>query len=201
MKDFLSVIRTRRSYYGIQNTSPISEERIIELVQEATRHTPSSFHMQGARVVVLFGREHKRLWKLTEDALRKVVPAGKFSSTEKKLASFAAGYGTVLYFDDTAVTDSFGEKFSMYRENFPIWAQQGNGMLQFAVWNLLEAEGLGASLQHYNPLIDEAVRDAWNLPASWKLIAQMPFGEPTAQPGEKTFVPIEERVKVFGQAE
>lgn len=200
MKDFLSAIRDRRSYYGISSASPISDARVVELVQEAVRHAPSSFNMQGARAVVLFGDMHQRLWKLAEDALRKVVPADKFAPTEKKLASFAVGHGTVLFFDDTAVTDSFGEKFSLYKENFPVWAQQANGMLQFAVWNLLESEGLGASLQHYNPLIDESVREAWGLPESWKLIAQMPFGSPTAQPGEKTFVPMEERVKVFGQA-
>lgn len=70
-------------------------------------------------------------------------------------------------------------------------------MLQFAVWTLLELEGLGASLQHYNPLIDEAVKAEWNMPEGWRLIAQMPFGNPTAEPGEKDFQPIEERVKVF----
>jgi predicted oxidoreductase (fatty acid repression mutant protein) len=52
-------------------------------------------------------------------------------------------------------------------------------------------------LQHYNPLIDEKVKKTWNLPASWKLIAQMPFGKPTDQPGEKEFQPLEERVKFF----
>lgn len=26
-------------------------------------------------------------------------------------------------------------------------------MIQFAVWTALETEGLGASLQHYNPII------------------------------------------------
>ena len=26
---------------------------------------------------------------------------------------------------------------------------------QFAVWNVLAEQGIGASLQHYNPIIDE----------------------------------------------
>ena len=30
-------------------------------------------------------------------------------------------------------------------------------MLQLVVWTALEAEGLGATLQHYNPLIDDEV--------------------------------------------
>jgi predicted oxidoreductase (fatty acid repression mutant protein) len=58
-------------------------------------------------------------------------------------------------------------------------------------------EGLGASLQHYNPIIDEAVKKQWNLPADWELIAQMPFGKPTAAAGEKQFLPLEDRVKIF----
>ena len=68
---------------------------------------------------------------------------------------------------------------------------------QLGVWTLLEEEGFGASLQHYNPLIDEAVQVQWNLPASWKLIAEMPFGIPVQGPGEKEFKPLDERFKVF----
>ncbi|PFY14456.1 nitroreductase, partial [Bacillus toyonensis] len=47
----------------------------------------------------------------------------------------------------------------------------------------------------YNPLIDDEVKQEWNVLANWKLIAQMPFGNPTATPGEKEFQPLEERVK------
>ncbi|MNU09462.1 hypothetical protein D3C72_2560420 [compost metagenome] len=65
------------------------------------------------------------------------------------------------------------------------------------MWTALEEEGLGASLQHYNPLIDEHVKNEWKLPENWKLIAQMPFGAPTFEPGDKEFQPIEERVKSF----
>jgi predicted oxidoreductase (fatty acid repression mutant protein) len=70
-------------------------------------------------------------------------------------------------------------------------------MHQFVIWTALEAEGLGASLQHYNPLIDEAVRKQWNLPESWQLIAQMPFGKVLAPAGEKEFGKIEDRLKIF----
>ena len=54
-----------------------------------------------------------------------------------------------------------------------------------------------ASLQHYNPLIDEAVAKEWQLPETWELIAQMPFGAPLQEPGAKEFNPIEERVRIF----
>jgi predicted oxidoreductase (fatty acid repression mutant protein) len=69
-------------------------------------------------------------------------------------------------------------------------------MVEFAVWTALAVEGIGASLQHYNPIVDEAVRGAWNLSSSWKLLAQMPFGSIDVPPGEKEFLPIQERVFV-----
>lgn len=59
---------------------------------------------------------------------------------------------------------------------------------------MLEDAGMGASLQHYNPLIDDEVRKAWNLPGDWKLVAQMPFGVPVAQPGSKEVMSLDERV-------
>ena len=65
------------------------------------------------------------------------------------------------------------------------------------IWTVLEAEGLGVNLQHYNPLIDERVKAEWELPESWKLIAQMPFGKPSVAAGEKKFNPVQERIKVF----
>jgi predicted oxidoreductase (fatty acid repression mutant protein) len=49
---------------------------------------------------------------------------------------------------------------------------------------------LVANLQHYSPLIDEQVQKMWNVPASWKLDAQLVFGTPTGDPSEKTFVPL-----------
>jgi len=49
-------------------------------------------------------------------------------------------------------------------------------MLQYAIWVALREYGFGANLQHYNPLIDQEVKENFNIPTSWNLIAQMPFG-------------------------
>ena len=70
-------------------------------------------------------------------------------------------------------------------------------MHQLAVWTMLEDAGFGASLQHYNSLIDKEVIATWKLPATWELIAQMPFGTPVAEPGEKEFNDLSERIKIF----
>ena len=89
------------------------------------------------------------------------------------------------------------KQFAAYADNFPVWAQQANGMLQFAIWTALTDLGLGANLQHYNPLIDDQVKAAFALPASWKLIAQMPFGQPLQAVKAIEKLPIEKRVKIL----
>ena len=96
-----------------------------------------------------------------------------------------------------AKTCEFGNKFPSNVANFPIWAHQASGMLQYAVWLSFEDKGLGASLQHYNPVIDPEVRERWNLPEDWKLLAQMPFGSIESGAPEKAFEPIGARMKVF----
>ena len=70
------------------------------------------------------------------------------------------------------------ENAPLYKDQFPFWSHQGNAMLQHTVWMLLSAEGIGASLQHYNPIVDAEVKETWNIPAEWSLVGQMPFGEP-----------------------
>lgn len=65
------------------------------------------------------------------------------------------------------------------------------------VWTALEQDGLGASLQHYNPLIDEGIRKIWDISPKWELKAQLVFGKPTGQPDEKMFQPLEDRLKIF----
>lgn len=196
-KTFQEAIKDRRTYYAIGEGSPVSDERIRETVEQAVLNVPSAFNNQSARVVLLFGDAHQKLWSIVMETLRSIVPPESFAKTEEKINSFAAGHGTVLYFDEMETTNALMEQFPAYRDNFPVWAQQANGMLQFAVWTLLEQEGLGASLQHYNPLIDDAVKTEWKLPQSWKLVAEMPFGEPTGTPGQKEFLPLDQRLTVF----
>ncbi|MBO3284453.1 nitroreductase family protein [Paenibacillus sp. FSL M8-0228] len=197
-KDFFTALKDRRSYYGISKEQVISDQRIQEIVEEAVKYTPTSFNSQTSRAVVLLGEHHDKLWNITEDILREVVGnEEQFKSTAEKMNGFRSGYGTVLFFEDNNVIAGLQQQFEAYADNFPIWANQSNGMLQLVVWTALEQEGLGASLQHYNPLIDEKVKNEWNIPEHWKLIAEMPFGKPTFQPGEKEFQPVEERVKTF----
>ncbi len=197
MTDFLKTVSNRRSFYAINDQSPLSETEITALIETAVKYCPSAFNSQSGRVIILFGREHRRLWNIVEEALQKVTPPERFPATKEKIQAFRNGYGSVLYFEDQETVTGLQQKFPLYQDKFPLWSEQSNGMLQFIVWTALENRGLGASLQHYNPLIDQAVQQTWKLPESWKLIAQMPFGGIVQKPEPKTFLPLETRVKVF----
>ncbi|AST94894.1 nitroreductase family protein [Shouchella clausii] len=197
MATFFEAIEKRRSYYAISKDSVASDERIKEIVEHAVKHVPSAFNSQSARVIILLGKEHDKFWDLTTEALKAVVGDGDFSGTQQKMDGFKAGYGTVLFFEDQEPILKLQESFPLYAENFPIWSEQSSGMHQFAVWTGLENEGFGASLQHYNPIVDELVIKEWNVPETWKLRAQMPFGKPVQEPGEKEFLPLENRVKLY----
>lgn len=196
-KNFYDAVRERRTIYGLSKEVTISEERIQEIVNEAVKYAPTAFNSQSGRVVVLLNKEHDKVWDITKEELRKIVPENNFSATEEKINSFKSGYGTILFFEDQAVVEKLQRDFALYKDNFPVWSLQSSGMLQYVIWTALELEGLGASLQHYNPLIDNGVRREWNVPENWKLLAQMPFGKPTSDAGEKQFQPLEERVRVF----
>lgn len=196
-KEYLAAVAKRRSYYGISKEVVISDSQIQDIVEQAVKYSPSAFNSQSGKVVLLLGKEHDRLWAIVEDSLRKVVPSDQFAPTKEKIDSFANGYGSLLYFDDSAIVGGLQEQFPLYKDNFPVWAQQSAGMLQHVIWTALEAEGLGASLQHYNELIEDQVKKEWNIPDSWNIVAQMPFGKPVAIPGDKEFQPLDERVKVI----
>jgi predicted oxidoreductase (fatty acid repression mutant protein) len=195
---FLSAIAARRTQYVLGKNIQLDRNDTTQLIREAIRQAPSPFNSQSSRAIILFGRESEKLWSLTAEALRQLVPFDAFELTQAKLDSFAAGAGTVLFYEDMEVVRDLQERFSLYAENFPIWSEQSSGMAQFAVWAALADAEIGASLQHYNPLIDEVVAQTWQVPGNWKLRAQMPFGSNEQPIPEKTFMDDGKRFKVFG---
>lgn len=179
----------RRSYYHITKELPVSQQQIVDLINHVTELVPDAFNMKSARVAVTFGAKNDELWDAVYDAF-----GGKVA--REKIDSFKAA-GTVLYFYDKSVVEGLQKQFELYAQNFPIWANQSNGMLQLAIWSGLHELGIGASLQHYNPVIDDAVRKQLNLPDNWVLVAEMPFGAIASEPEAKDTEDISQRVKIF----
>lgn len=194
---FLKHLKSRRTIYALDRNVQLGDEELVALIQNVIKEAPSSFNSQTSRAVILLGKHQDRLWEIAKETLKAIVPADAYPATEAKLSGFQAAYGTVLFFEDQDVVKGLQEKFALYADNFPIWSEHSTGMAQLAVWTALSEHGIGASLQHYNPLIDDKVKAEWNLPASWKLRAQMPFGSIVSPAGEKEYMDDNERFRVF----
>ncbi|HAQ0103595.1 TPA: nitroreductase family protein [Enterococcus faecium] len=198
MTTFTDTLKNRRSIYHLGRNVSLSNEEITTLIKEAIKESPTAFNAQSTRAVILFGDAHEKLWEITEEALRPLTPAEAFPNTQNKLAGFKNGYGTVLFFKDTDVVKGLQEQFELYADNFPDWSEQSNGIATANTWVALVDKGLGANLQHYNPVIDEAVAKEWNIPSNWKLRSQLVFGSPETPAGEKEYMNDADRFRVFG---
>ncbi len=194
---FLDKIKQRRTIYAIGKNLSVDQKAIEETIQEAVRHSPSSFNSQTSRVVTLFGESHTQFWNIVRETLRQIVPAEAFAGTDAKISSFAAGFGTALFYEDQATVKALQEQFALYADNFPVWSEHSTAIAQFAVWTALAEQNIGASLQHYNPIVDAEVAAKFNIPESWKLRAQLVFGSIEAPAGDKTFIDDSERFKTF----
>lgn len=195
--DFRTALAKRRSYYDINAKSPVSDAAIEEMLGYALEHTPSAFNSQSARTVLLLGANHTKFWNIVRETLRKMVPADHFKSTDDKMNSFAAGHGTVLFYENWDTIVTLQKDFPLYSDAFPGFSANSAGMLQLVVWVMLRDAGLGASLQHYGNLVEAEVAREWGLDPAWRLVAQMPFGVPNAEPDPKDSLPLSERMKVF----
>ena len=199
LKTLQQLAEKRRSIYALSNQLPVSNDEIVNLVEHAVLHTPSAFNSQSTRIVVLFGEDHKKLWDITEETLKTIVGDDeKFQGTKDKIAGFRAGAGTVLFFEDKGVVRNMQEAAPLYADKFPIWAHQTSAMHQYIIWTALASLDIGANLQHYNPVIDQRVADAWDIADDWELNAQMVFGAIEQPAGDKAFQPLDKRMKVFG---
>lgn len=196
---FLDLIEKRRTIYAIGKNVTQTTAELTDLIQAAIKQSPSSFNSQSSRAVILFGAQHEKFWGFVKGTLKTYTKdADSAAKTDAKIDSFAAGVGTVLFFEDQDVIAGLQANFPSYADNFPIWSEHSTAIAQFATWTALHTAGLGVSLQHYNPIVDQQVHSEWNVPENWKLRAQLVFGSVEGEPKEKTYIHDAERFKVFG---
>lgn len=189
----------RRTIYALGKKLPKSHAEVTKKICDVVRQCPSSFNVQSSRVVILYGSEHAKVWDIVKQALKKVTSAEQYAQSETKVNNcFAAGAGTVLFYEDQKSVKQQQEQFPSYAANFPTFSQHSSAIAQVAVWTALAEDGIGASLQHYNELIEADLRAAFQLSADWKLIAQMPFGSIEKPADAKTHIPDEGRFIVRG---
>ncbi|MDD6173694.1 MAG: nitroreductase family protein [Elusimicrobia bacterium] len=195
--DFFNAVRKRRSIYALENKATLEQKEILDFIDFALLNAPSAFNCQSARLIAAFGESHAKVWSIVKKSLKSIIPPEKFPPTEEKIKGFAKAYATILFFEDVKITEEMQKKFPAYKDNFTVWAQQGNAILQYMIWTGLANLGMGANLQHYNPLIDAEIAKTFNIPPYWKLIAQMPFGVAVGEAGVKEMIPPAQRMKVF----
>ncbi|MCL2753453.1 MAG: nitroreductase family protein [Defluviitaleaceae bacterium] len=198
MSDFYKIMENRRSILRLSKEALISQERLEEVVGNALKFTPTAFNGQEQRLVLLMDKKHDWFWNLVKSTLKAIVPAENFPSSEDRINGFLGGVGTILFYQDTAVTKGLQETFPIYKDNFPIWAMQSSGMLKYTLWTSLVKEGYGANIQHYTELIEAEVNEELNIDSNWKMVGQLSFGKAAQSPNpNKTFEPIENRLIVI----
>ncbi|WP_295731005.1 nitroreductase family protein [uncultured Limosilactobacillus sp.] len=195
---FNELASQRRSIYALGENINLSTTEIFDLVKTTVRNSPSAFNSQTVRAVVLFGQKSDQVWDIVETTLQRIVkdPAA-FEKTKAKIATFRAGLGTILYLTDTEIVHQLEQQFPSYADNFQPWSEQAIGGAQQAVWTALAEQNIGASLQHYNPLIDDAIHQAFDLPTTWQLRAEMPFGSIEQPAGNKDYLPEDQVFKLI----
>lgn len=93
---FIDLVKARRTYYALDNTLPVSHDRVTHVVEELVQAVPSAFNSQTNRVVLLFDYEHRILWEMISSALESDASASEEqrAATSQRLAAFNAAAGT-----------------------------------------------------------------------------------------------------------
>lgn len=183
--EFREAVLARRSEYSL-DARDVDTDAVIARIRGIAGSVPSAFNAQSARILCLIGEDHRRFWEMVEDVLReRSRDPERFKGTKAKLAGFRAAAGTILFYEVDSRTRELMEAHPSYRDMFPQWAEHGNAMMQFAVWCAITDMGLGANIQHYNPLIDSRAAEMLSVPDGYRLVAQMVFGRVTDPAGPK----------------
>lgn len=190
MQNYIEIIKKRRSYYNLSEDVDLSNEEIKYLVEDVMNTTPSHMNSQTTRIVLLFDEKSKEFWTKVNETFDNKIK-------EEKFHGFYHAKGTALFFIDKDEIKKQEKDIPSYKEYFETWGHHSLAMLQLNLWQALRDEGIGASNQHYNPVIDSWVKDLYELPDSWELTAEMPFGKIEEEPEAKEKKPIEEILKVF----
>ncbi len=194
---YIDTLKKRRSVYNLNNNLTIPEDTLIQNIEQILLESPTAFHMQSPYILILMNEEHEKLWSITTNVLKQIVPSDKFKSTQDKMDMFSKAKGTILFFDNTDIIEQLKNDYPLYKDSFDTHAAHGMGILQANVWNYLAEENIGANLQHYNPLIDDEVKSEWDIPKSYQLTGQLVFGGIVEIDEPKEKIPGSLRMNIF----
>lgn len=201
---FLADLAKRRSIYKLGRKTNYGKSDMILAIHDAMKFTPAPFDMPTTNVIAAFGSHHEALWQAVKEAFvektkGKSNQKDTLEALDRRISGFTSGIGTILFYEDQSLVDDLKETYAMYADDFASWSLQACGMVQLNIWQAIANLNLGACLQHYNPVIDAAMQQMFDVPDDWKLIAQMPFGsiEEFPQPRDYNEPLGQDRLKVF----
>lgn len=195
MSTFAELLENRRSQYVIGANTDVTAEQVAEALKNVVPHVPTAFNSQSSRLVVASGENNAKLWDLIKDVQSKVLPEETFNYMAPIMDGARNAVGTVLFFEDR---DAVENGIPANDERRYVYKNHASANAQFATWLTLTDLGLGATLQHFNigyeQGFDRAIRELLDLPESWELVAEMPFGSIEAPAAEKEVITAEEQV-------
>lgn len=194
--EYNKLIETRRSNYALENKAVVKDEELIKELEKVIKNAPTAFNSQATHIIVALGKKHELVWDITHDTLEKIVPFERFKTTASKLQMFKNGYGTILVFKDEKKIADLKKAFPGFANRQDGWGEQNIGILVYALWLALYNLGYSGNIQHYDPLIDEKIKEEFKVPEDWKLETEMVFGKAKAEAGEKPFDDINTRIQV-----
>lgn len=197
MTTFVDLLKKRRSIYALGTNSKHSKKEIENRIREVVKHVPTAFNSQTTRVVVLFDEANNKFWDHIYDVQKGVLEGEMWDMMSGIITGAKNGIGTVLFFEDLDAVKKMptqGTRTEAYKQN-------NNANAEYAVWLALAEMDLGASLQHFNvgyeQGFDKGTKEMFNLPETYEMIAQMPFGSIEQEAGEKDHIDADVQVKVF----
>lgn len=199
MSEFTDLVKNRRTTYAISNQTELTHSEIVARIREVVKDVPTANNSQTTRVVVVFGEENVKLWDHIFNIQKDVMQGAMWDMMSGVMQAAKGGVGTILFFEDNeAVEKNIGKN-----ERATVYKQHNDANTQYALWLALTELGLGANLQHMNigfeQGFDKSIKEMFDLPASYEMVAQMPFGSIQAKAGEKTYIDTNEQVRVIGE--
>lgn len=198
MTDLITTIQKRRSQYAISGQSQVSNEKVAEVVTQVNREVPTAYNSQTNRVVLVFGQANEKVWQHIADVQRSVLGEEGWQMMGGIIEGAKNAQGTALFFADIEAVKNW---IPATEERQEVFKQHNSANAQYATWLALTDLGLGATLQHFNighdQGHDKGIREILDLPDSYELVAQMPFGAIEEPAGEKEYIDSETLVQVY----
>jgi uncharacterized protein len=194
MNTVIKAIAQRRSMSQLTKTPSFDKELVSQTIQDVLKHTPSAFNSQSSGALVIMGEVHEAFWEEVRHRVLPLVSDEKaIVRTNKKIDGFKGGDGTVIFLENQTINQSLRERFPLYASSVDLWADQGQGFVQYGVWLALHELNFGVSLQHYNPLIDDYIYDELKVERHFKIVGQMPFGKIAGEFSNKSYIDLSQR--------